>query len=137
MPTITFCPTHKRPSLLVEGYLQKALADTAAAVRPVLLSAAIHLTRNQDAAEDLVQEAYLRMVERPPRSRSKRKVQAWLMLVMRHVWADRFPRPTAGKRRTAPRPAGERGEMLMRAALRGGAGPRELIFAAGADSFDG
>jgi len=101
----------------------------AAAARPALLAHALHLTRDLPAAEDLVQDTYVRMMERPPHSRSKRKVQAWLMLVMRHLWADRFPR------RCPALTAAEK-ELFRRAALRGGRGSRELVFAAGATSLD-
>src|SRR5579859_4718506 len=125
-------------SVYVEGYLQASLADTSAAVRPALLAHALRLTQSYSpmgepildhaAAEDLVQDAYVRMLERPPRSRSKAKVQGWLMIVMRNLWADRFPRH-------ATLNAEERGQAL-RIALRGGRGPRELPDAAGADSLD-
>ncbi len=72
-----------------------------------------------------VQDAYVRMVERPPHFRSGIKLQAWLAIVMRHTWADRFPRHKIED------PAFNR--LLRRAALRGGCGKNEFLFAAGAE----
>lgn len=115
-------------SVYVEGYLHPVLADTAAAARPALLAHALHLTQDPAAAEDLVQDAYVRMMERPPRSRAKAKVQGWLMIVMRNLWADRFPRHVL----LSP----EERNLALRVALRGGRGPLELPDAAGAESLD-
>ena len=121
--------------------ISASVATIAVRARPALLAHALRLTwGHQAAAEDLVQEAYVRFVENPPRCRKPSKVKGWLIIVMRNLWFDRFPRlrsddPEARRefRMVAMRDSGQE---YRAAALRGGCGPREFVFAAGAESLD-
>ena len=63
--------------------------------RPALVKHALRLCNgNLAAAEDLVQDTYVRWWERPPRCRKAIKVKGWLMIVMRNLFMARFRRPT-------------------------------------------
>lgn len=109
--------------------VQANVVAAAEMARPALLAHALKLTRGHHAAaEDLVQDAYVRMVEKPPAYRSRAKTRAWLMLVMRHIWSDRFPPERS------PDPEINRERFTV--ALRGGRGPNELFLAAGAVPLD-
>jgi RNA polymerase sigma-70 factor (ECF subfamily) len=72
--------------------------------RALLLRLARELVRGEAAAEDLVQESFLRALERPPRSRAA--LRAWLAAVLRRLASNRgrSRRRADARERRAARP---------------------------------
>lgn len=69
--------------------------DDATTLYPSLLIYAYDLTRDRSAAEDIVQEAYLRYCEKPPRGSGPAQVRSWLNKVIRNLVIDHFRRQNA------------------------------------------
>lgn len=63
-------------------------ANVIAELQPSLLRQARRLTGSQDAAEDLVQETWVRYFEKPPRVRNPLRVLGWLSITMRNLLID-------------------------------------------------
>ncbi|NLI48297.1 MAG: RNA polymerase sigma factor [Acidobacteria bacterium] len=57
-----------------------------------LLRLAVRLTGRLDTAEELVQEAFLRMAQQPDTGRSPENPRAWLCRVTVNLWRDRLRR---------------------------------------------
>jgi RNA polymerase sigma-70 factor, ECF subfamily len=55
-----------------------------------LYSYAVALTRNREAAEDLVQETYVRALPAANRLRSDSNIKAWLCTILRNVWLNQI-----------------------------------------------
>ena len=66
-----------------------ALND-ATALYPSLLTHAYSLTGNMAIAEDIVQDAYLRMCEKPPRATGDSQFRAWMNVVIKNLVVDHF-----------------------------------------------
>lgn len=64
-----------------------AKAEVIAAIHPALLARAKEL--DPVTGEDLLQDAYVRFLERPPRARSAVKIKHWLRTVMLNMHIDR------------------------------------------------
>jgi len=67
------------------------MAAQAVALRPQLLKRALELCGRRDAdAEDLVQDAYLAMIAKPPSPRTPSQLKHWLRSVMRNQQARAY-----------------------------------------------
>ena len=65
-------------------------ADVFAQLQQPLLRQARGLTASEEDAEDLVQAAFVRFIERPPEWRGLAKAKNWLNTVMQNLAADRY-----------------------------------------------
>jgi RNA polymerase sigma factor (sigma-70 family) len=72
-----------------------------------LTSFAYSLTRDADAADDLVQEAFLRLVKEHAAGREPENVTAWLFRVCANLATSRGRRGVVARRFLARRPAAE------------------------------
>ncbi len=50
-----------------------------------------------DDAEDLLQEVYMRFIERPPCADTPGKLKHWFRTVMHHQWIENFRRPSPSR----------------------------------------
>jgi len=64
--------------------------DDATALYSSLLIHAYDLTRDRSVAEDIVQEAYLRYCEKPPRGRGAAQVRSWMNTVIENLATDHY-----------------------------------------------
>ena len=69
-----------------------ALED-ATALYPSLLAYVSGKVDSRTVAEDIVQEAYLRMMERPPRSESTAQFRRWINRVCDNLVVDHYRQP--------------------------------------------
>lgn len=64
--------------------------NEATGIYPSLLDLALELVGNQADAQDLVQTAYLRMLERPPVTEDAVEFTSWMRTVMKRLAVDRL-----------------------------------------------
>lgn len=62
---------------------------------PKLLSYAWRLTNNKEDAKDLVQETYLKALERQHYYKQENNLYGWLGLMLKRIWLDRNKSPQA------------------------------------------
>lgn len=68
----------------------KAIGDLTAAILPVAYRTAINLTREPTSAEDLAQEATLRVIARIDRYNPKWKLGTWVRVITRNLFIDGY-----------------------------------------------
>jgi DNA-directed RNA polymerase specialized sigma24 family protein len=67
------------------------MVTAAVGLRPQLLLKALELANgNLPDAEDLVQDAYLKFVAKPPAPRGPAQLRNWLRTVLRRRWIDLY-----------------------------------------------
>ena len=76
--------------LMAEPAAQTAFADEALTHLDTLYRGALRLTHDPDAAQDLVQEAYLRALRYQHSYQAGTNMKAWLFAIMRNLFWDRF-----------------------------------------------
>ena len=75
---------------MAESPPQTAFAEEALSHLDTLYRGALRLTRDPDAAQDLVQEAYLRALRYQHSYQPGTNMKAWLFAIMRNLFWDRF-----------------------------------------------
>src|SRR6266550_9283337 len=75
---------------MAESPAQTAFAEEALTHLDTLYRGALRLTRDPDAAQDLVQEAYLRALRYQHSYQVGTNMKAWLFAIMRNLFWDRF-----------------------------------------------
>lgn len=75
---------------MAEPASETAFADEALTHLDTLYRGALRLTRDPDAAQDLVQEAYLRALRYQHSYQQGTNMKAWLFAIMRNLFWDRF-----------------------------------------------
>ena len=75
---------------MAEQAAQTAFAEEALTHLDTLYRGALRLTRDPDAAQDLVQEAYLRALRYQHSYQAGTNMKAWLFAIMRNLFWDRF-----------------------------------------------
>ena len=68
----------------------EALAELTAAILPVAYRTAVQLTRDPAAAEDLAQEATLRVIGRIDHYNPKWKLRTWVRVITRNLFIDGY-----------------------------------------------
>src|SRR5690348_7608252 len=76
--------------LMAEPAAETAFADEALTHLDTLYRGALRLTHDPDAAQDLVQEAYLRALRYQHSYQQGTNMKAWLFAIMRNLFWDRF-----------------------------------------------
>src|SRR5947209_4154450 len=76
--------------LMAEPAAQTAFAEEALTHLDTLYRGALRLTHDPDAAQDLVQEAYLRALRYQHSYQAGTNMKAWLFAIMRNLFWDRF-----------------------------------------------
>ena len=77
-----------------------AFRDNLVAIQPMLLGYAINLTHGSDLAEDLVQQASLKMLEHEHTYREQGYFASWACLILRNMWFSEGRRRAAFARHT-------------------------------------
>src|SRR5256886_10976307 len=75
---------------MAEPAAQTAFAEEALTHLDTLYRGALRLTHDPDAAQDLVQEAYLRALRYQHSYQAGTNMKAWLFAIMRNLFWDRF-----------------------------------------------
>src|SRR6059058_3284823 len=75
---------------MAEPAAQTAFAEEALTHLDTLYRGALRLTHDPDAAQDLVQEAYLRALRYQHSYQQGTNMKAWLFAIMRNLFWDRF-----------------------------------------------
>ena len=75
---------------MAEPAAQTAFAEEALTHLDTLYRGALRLTHDPDAAQDLVQEAYLRALRYQHSYQTGTNMKAWLFAIMRNLFWDRF-----------------------------------------------
>src|SRR5438876_11798443 len=75
---------------MTEPAAQTAFAEEALTHLGTLYRGALRLTHDPDAAQDLVQEAYLRALRYQHSYQAGTNMKAWLFAIMRNLFWDRF-----------------------------------------------
>ncbi|HVH62117.1 MAG TPA: sigma-70 family RNA polymerase sigma factor [Candidatus Dormibacteraeota bacterium] len=75
---------------MAEPAAKTAFAEEALTHLDTLYRGALRLTRDPDAAQDLVQEAYLRALRYQHSYQAGTNMKAWLFAIMRNLFWDRF-----------------------------------------------
>jgi len=68
--------------------------------RPLLTGFALSLTKDRDAAEDLMQETYLKALTRKDQFRPGTNLRAWLSTIMRNLFINQYRKQK--RRKTEP-----------------------------------
>jgi RNA polymerase sigma-70 factor, ECF subfamily len=75
---------------MAEPAAETAFAEEALTHLDTLYRGALRLTHDPDAAQDLVQEAYLRAIRYQHSYQAGTNMKAWLFAIMRNLFWDRF-----------------------------------------------